>query len=129
MGFGPPPGALTGAESAALDALDIPEPPARRRRNRTYRDDFPRPLRLAILARAGFRCELCGQPLTLEPNQPNSGVAGHRLAAWAGGAPIESNGRAECQQCSRDSASREARAAARAGEAAWQGRRRPGRVR
>ena len=58
-------------------------------------------LRMAVLARDHFTCQLCGCALTLHDKRlPTHGVAGHRTAHLDGGLPTADNLRAECLRCS-----------------------------
>ena len=83
--------------------------PKRRRSSRPRRKVNPRgtrhsaspELRLAVLARDHFTCQLCGVQLTLDdPRLPTHGHAGHIVRHLDGGLPTAENLRAECHACS-----------------------------
>lgn len=56
--------------------------------------NFSKAQRLALLEIAGYRCEICGIPLTI-----NTMHADHRIPWSAGGPTDVSNGQALCQPC------------------------------
>jgi hypothetical protein len=59
--------------------------------------------RLAVLARAGYRCQLCGDPAPVRATGPwPAGEADHIVPLAEGGAPLDpANGRALCRPCNR----------------------------
>lgn len=69
-----------------LDPITTPRRESRQSRTGyPSREAFIRADRVALFARAGGFCQLCGVPVVLDPGRPDSMIAGHVLARSEGG--------------------------------------------